>query len=63
MAVFEGREQSQYCGMIDGVKGEGQMQNFSFPLVLLLRTRASKLGGGGGIILIMVGGSGIGAFI
>jgi hypothetical protein len=45
--------------MIDGVRGEARMQNFSVPLVLLPKTRVLKLEEGGAIIVIMVGESGI----
>jgi hypothetical protein len=50
-----------FCGTVDGVGGEARMQNFSDPLVPLPRTVVPKLGEGVGFIVIMVGGSGIGA--
>jgi hypothetical protein len=43
-----------------GLGGRRRREKSMIPLVPLLRSMASKLGGGG-VIVIMVGGSGIGA--
>jgi hypothetical protein len=49
----------RYCGMVDGVGGEGRTKKNSGPTHAVAKIDGVKVGGGGeGVIVIMVGGSG-----
>ena len=60
-AVGDDGERRRYHGTVDGVGGEARTRKINGPPFAVAEIDGAEVGRGGGVIIVMVGGSGIGA--